>query len=489
MTPPLSLRQAPALLASLAPAVSPAHSFGTPYVLPIPLWMYVYGCAATLVITFALLGVVSDTPGPATNAHAREPNANTLTRTAGQWALWLLLAGASGCLLLTTVAGLFGNPDPAVNISMTLFWVLFLLGFAYITLFLGDLYALINPWKLFVDGLERLGLDPPIRRLNYPPRWGYWPAFFLYLLLIWLELFLRPKPAILSGALLIYSAITFAGVVLFGKTTWFDRVDPFSLYFNLIGKLAPVEYRCALDTSVHVRLRPPFSGALSDRPQHLSAVLFVLLMLSSTTYDAIHDTLIWVALFWKSALWLLQPLWGEDLGKAQQLLMGWYLAYRQLGLLLFPFLYFGFYILVLWWAKVLTRTTIPLRGLALKFCYSLIPIAVAYNFTHYFTFLITQLRALPRLISDPFGFSWHLLGVNQLSGQPQLPMGLIWHTQVGVLLAGHLVSVYLAHKIALRTFASRRQVMVSQLPLLALMIAYTTVGLWILSLPLSAQSG
>jgi len=64
-------------------------------------------------------------------------------------------------------------------------------------------------------------------------------------------------------------------------------------------------------------------------------------------------------------------------------------------------------------------------------------------------------------------------------------MAVIWHTQVGLILAGHVISVYLAHAIALRVFPTRRQVIVSQLPLLLLMLAYTAAGLYILSLPLA----
>jgi hypothetical protein len=245
MRGPLQPRALVSVLLSLIPASSHAHSFGTPYVLPIPLWMYAYGCAATLVVTFTVLGFVSRDPGSPASAHVRELRASKPVRTAGRWALWLLRAGAAGCLVLTIASGLIGNPDPAQNIGMTLFWVVFLLGFAYLTLLIGDLYALINPWKLAVEGLERVGLDLSTPRVPYPGRLGYWPAFFLYVTLIWIELFVGPGPAALSIALLVYSALTLAGVALFGKTTWFCRADPFSVYFNLIAKLAPVEYRRA----------------------------------------------------------------------------------------------------------------------------------------------------------------------------------------------------------------------------------------------------
>ena len=64
-------------------------------------------------------------------------------------------------------------------------------------------------------------------------------------------------------------------------------------------------------------------------------------------------------------------------------------------------------------------------------------------------------------------------------------MGVIWHTEVALILLGHMISVCLAHAIALRVFPSRRQSVISQVPMLCLMMAYTVIGLWVLSLPLT----
>lgn len=477
----------------LLPTLACAHSFGTPYVLPIPYWIYVYGCVAVLIVTFAMLALF--TGGPVTSPRSvstRELSASASAGLAGRWLLWLLRAGASGCLLLTIVTGLFGSSEPGENMSMTLFWVVFLLGLAYATLLVGDIYALVNPWKLAVAGLERIGLDLSTPRLSYPRRLGYWPAFIFYLALIWLELFVAPQPVTLALALLSYSAITFIGAASFGKTTWFGQADFFGVFFHLVGTLAPVEYAeertgKRAGTRWKIRLRLPVVGALNERPEHMSLVVFILFMLSSTTYDGIHDTLLWAALYWKSLLWLLQPIWGTDLGRAQRMLMGGFLVYRKIGLLLFPFLYLGFYFLALLGAKLLTRTTMPLRKLALIFCCSLIPIAIAYHFTHYCTFLIAQFSGLPWLITDPFGFGWNWLGLPEEPPSPTLQMGIIWHVQVAVILIGHLVSVALAHYMAMRTFSTRRTIIVSQLPMLVLMVSYTVIGLWILTLPLGAE--
>ena len=64
-------------------------------------------------------------------------------------------------------------------------------------------------------------------------------------------------------------------------------------------------------------------------------------------------------------------------------------------------------------------------------------------------------------------------------------MGVVWHTQVLLIVVGHFAGACLAHMVAMRIFPTRKQVVLSQLPLLVLMVGLTVVGLWILSLPLA----
>ena len=46
------------------PAMIVAHVFLAPYTLPVPFWLYLYGCAAALVLSFALLAyLASSGPG------------------------------------------------------------------------------------------------------------------------------------------------------------------------------------------------------------------------------------------------------------------------------------------------------------------------------------------------------------------------------------------------------------------------------------------
>jgi hypothetical protein len=152
-----------------------------------------------------------------------------------------------------------------------------------------------------------------------------------------------------------------------------------------------------------------------------------------------------------------------------------------------PFVYLAVYGLFVWLMKIVTRSTRTVRDLALQFAFTLVPIAFVYNITHYYTLLLAEEPAIVTMISDPFGLGWNLFGTAKLYRPPIILLAdQVWHTQVGLILFGHIVSVYLAHLQALKLFPKGRQGVWSQLPMLALMMLLTTVGLRILSLPIAA---
>lgn len=476
-------------LALLAIAAE-AHGFVLPYTLPVPFWLYLYACAATVVVTFAAVSYFVSIPAVATADRpiaARSAGAEAATLPG--WILRGLRALAVGCLLLSIVAGLIGTRDPDANINITLFWVVFVLVFTYATALAGDVFALINPWRTIVEWFETSSSGPKRTPLPYPARLGYWPALLSYIGLIWLELFTLPTPRGVSTVLVVYSLVTFAGVGLFGKSAWFRYGELFSVLLRFVGLLAPVEYMRSADAHrFEVRLRWPLSGVLAERPEKsVSLVLFVLFMLSSTTFDGVHETIVWMSLFWKHLVVVFQPLWGTDLIASQRMLERWYVAYQRAGLVLFPFLYLAFYFAILLALKAVTRTTIPLCDLARDFAFTVLPIAVVYNMAHYWTLLLTQIPKLPYLLSDPFGFHWHLLGLTPPAEFPPLNMGAVWNTEVALIVVGHLAAVYLAHRIALRVFPSRRDAILSQIPMLVLMVSYTVMGLWVISQPLALE--
>jgi hypothetical protein len=55
---------------------------------------------------------------------------------------------------------------------------------------------------------------------------------------------------------------------------------------------------------------------------------------------------------------------------------------------------------------------------------------------------------------------------------------------VALIVAGHVIAVYLAHVVALRFMRDPRRALRSQYPMLALMVLYTVSSLWIISQPI-----
>lgn len=473
------------LIVAGLPIDAQAHSFGRIYNLPVPFWMYAYGATSALLLSFLVFGYFIS----AGHAQNDQPPRDVSARLRPLRRLVLVLQGVSVfALLLCIVTGLFGSRDPYRNINMTCFWVLFLLGFSYLSAVIGDLYAWLNPLRLITRGIERLRPSYAKGRFHYPARLAYWPALGFYMALIWVELFAHTTPALLSKLLLAWTVISLFGVWLIGAEAWFRYCDFLAVFMRQIARIGVFDYRPAEreGEATRVLLRAPFSGLLQQRAEHLSLLVFVLFMLSSTAFDGLRATIPWFKLFWADRTGLLTPLLGKPPIYAFAQLRPWYLLYESACMLLSPFVYLAVYLCFVVLAKFATRSRRSLHELALAFAFSLLPIALVYNITHYYTLVFTQGVKIISLLSDPFGWGWNLFGTANLLRAPILPaMGTVWHTQVGLILFGHIVSVYIAHVEALRLFPTRARAIASQLPMLILMMLFTIAGLWILLQPIS----
>ena len=482
----MPLRLRPALIPllfcvfSLTATPASAHSFGRLYTLPVPLWLYFYGAAATLLVSFLLIGMLSSQKRANLALGTRQ--APRMSRLMAHLRPWL--RGLSVMtLLLCILTGLFGVQDPYRNFSMTSFWIIFILGFAYATAVIGDLYGSINPWRVISESFGRRsrvfdGLWPY-------PRWlAYWPALALYSGFIWIELFGHALPRTLAWQLLAYSGITLAGMICFGRDAWLRHGEFFGVFLRLIAHMSPLQHERGPQAQ-GLRWRMPFAGLQQHRAEHISLVIFILFMLSATAFDGLRGTVPWYRLFWTDPYGLIQGWIGQPPIHAFVQLRPYYLGYETLCLLLSPWLYFATYALFVWLGRAMAGSRVPMRQLLLDFSFSLLPIALVYHITHYYTLLLSQGVKIVSLLSDPFGWSWDLFGTAQLWRAPILPeMSTVWHTQVGLILFGHVVSVYLAHQQALRSFGSAKAAVLSQVPMLVLMVLFTTAGLWILAQPI-----
>lgn len=118
---------------------------------------------------------------------------------------------------------------------------------------------------------------------------------------------------------------------------------------------------------------------------------------------------------------------------------------------------------------------------AVRFAHTLVPIAFAYAFAHYFTLVVFEGQYVISAISDPFGLGWDLFGTaDRRIDYTLIGPSLVWWIQVAAIIGGHVAGVVLAHERALADFPTETAVR-SQYAMLGLMVALTGLGLVILS--------
>lgn len=459
-------------------ATAHAHFFVQSYSLPVPFELYATGAGGALVLSFVAIAALAR--GPRIQANIVDHRTRGGAYRAGGWGRGVSVF----MLILCIMSGLFGTSDAFRNINMTLFWIVLLLAVPYAVALFGDFFASVNPWEELVSWCERLSGRTWVGCIRYPEWLAHYPALAFYMVLIALELFAQLRPLGLSVALACYTAVMIVGAWVFGRRTWIDRAEVFGHLFRLVGLMS---IRSSPPLGVHGR-RMPFTGTLGQQAPDWSVCLFILFMLPSTAFDGLHATVPWADSFWKGIYphirWV-DAMVGAQGGNMYAASTKIYQVWQWFSLLISPFLYLAVFVIFIWTSRVATRSRRAVSDLTFQFVMTLIPIALAYHFSHYYTLLLWQAPQIIKMISDPFGFGWNIFGTSRLKVQPLVvDVGTIWHTQVFVIVFGHMVSVILAHYEALRAFPSRRDATLSQLPMLVLMIIFTASGLWILSLPL-----
>jgi len=91
-------------------------------------------------------------------------------------------------------------------------------------------------------------------------------------------------------------------------------------------------------------------------------------------------------------------------------------------------------------------------------------------------------------LSDPFALGWNLIGTADMHVSTAIASGsaaasIVWNLQAAAIIGGHVLAVLVAHLTATRLHPKGSDATIGQLPLTLLMIAYTVLGLWLLSTP------
>jgi hypothetical protein len=447
------------------PASAAAHGIAQRADLPIPEWLFGYGAAMVLIISFIGLAVLWRTP------QLQEPHR---TRVARVPAVVDVACGAIGIAIFALVvySGFAGTQTPTANFAPTFIYVTFWVGLVFASVLFGNVFAAFSPWRSAARGVawasRRLSSGEPPSPLRYPDRLGRWPAALGLLCFAWVELAYqnRDDPSILALLALAYAAVQLAGRSFYGIDEWSDRADAFGTYFGLFARLSPWERRDGV-----LYLRRPLSGVTRLEPIP-GTVALLCVSIGTTSFDGFGQGRAWANL----ADDLQQPFINLGFSAATALELA-----STIGLVAAVLIVSGLYRVGVMGMHTVSREH-PTSQLSRQFIHTLAPIAVAYVIAHYFSLLAFQGQAMAFLSSDPLGDGSNLLGTasatidyNVVSAQG------IWYVQVGALVIGHVAGLTLAHDKALVVFRNIREATRSQYWMLLVMITFTSLGLWLLS--------
>ena len=344
---------------------------------------------------------------------------------------WFLLS-------LLILPGLIGDENANTSITPLVIWVFFWIGVPVLGLFFGDVYAKFNPLDIF-------------KTPNTNPKSVY-IATALFLGLTWFELvWNKPgNPQHIGSVFLILFLVT--NFVRKSNKSSSIEVDPLLLLHHLYSKL-------------RLTNKKPFLKGLLENIANLTNLkgmeYFILLMIGTVTYDGLRGTTFWYNQFGSSTL---------ELGFST-------VAFLSINLIVILFYRFA-----CWFAIKISGENLNLNDVSLQFGHTMLPIAFAYHVTHYLSLLLYESQSTVYRFNDPFGTGLNLFDVNEVTINYFLTPVALWGIQVFLTLAGHMLSVVLAHDLAVKLFG-HQQSDKTQYIFLLITVGLTLQALFVLSVP------
>jgi hypothetical protein len=386
------------------------------------------------------------------------------------------LIGVLG-LAAIIITGLFGAPDATRNPAEYLTWIYFWAATVILSGLIGNLWYLLNPWAALFDAIARFVRLRPVLKL--PDRVGIWPAVVAFFLFACLELTtgMANRPWLVGSLALLYSAVTLAGMYFFGRDEWLEHCEAFTVLFGIVGRISTVEAeRDEQASNTAVYLRPWGVGLVQPSPSGWDRVVFVILMLSTLAFDGIEGTKAW-----SDFTIATEPYWQPSGA------FGFFLL-KTLSMTLltgaFLLIFIAFMEMVIYFGN----RKLDLTATVTAFALTLVPIALVYNAAHNYSYVVVQSQGLIPLLNDPLAKGWHLLPA-LAAYKPSFALAqasTVWFAQIVLIVVGHVIAVYLSHLKAGEKFRTAQRVLLSQYPMLLLMVMYTMTSLWILAQPITA---
>jgi hypothetical protein len=454
-----------------------AHALVARGDLPIPAWLFAWGASIVLIVSFFALSAAWREPR--FEEERWRPLGAGLSRVLLSLPAQILCGGIGVFLLGVSIyAGLKGTEAPDRNFALTFLFVTAWLGIPLFSVVFGDVFRPLNPWRAVgrvVGGAFTQVAGQRSAHLAYPEALGRWPAAVGLLAVVWLEVVYGASGGVAVGlsphaagvAALVYSFYTLAMMAVFGVEKWCQTGEVFSVYFGMFSELGSFGVKDG-----RLGRRRPLSAATHWATVPGSAAM-VIASIATTSFDGAQEGMFNGA--------IVQTFeWLADAGLSLT-------ASLRLSATIFMLICFAGVALI-YMIGVRGMATVggapPVKKLRMGFAHTLIPIAFAYLVAHYFSLFVFQEQAqFTYLLSDPLGtattdlFGTASGGINF----KVLSANAIWYVQVGALVVGHVVGLTLAHDRATAYWGDYRQATRSQYWMLAVMVAFTCFGLYLLS--------
>lgn len=436
--------------ALLIPGVAYACALPPSVILTLPTGHYITAAALTVALT-AVLGAAAHLM-PAMEERLVWERPVLLSDTVTSYLAFLIFLGL-------IFVGFFGERDPMHNLMTLVFWTGVWIAVPLASMLIGNVWRSINPWiapvriaRTLLGRTGHIGLS----------RFGHWPAVIGYAGFAWFQLVsLYPDdPAVLASVAAIYWGVIFVLATLEGEE-WLEQGEFLTVLFTFIAKVSPLWFQVSGRRSRFMGGWPG-TQVLQMPPLSVSAMIFVSLALASLTFDGLMETFWWQALIGQNPL--------EPTGRSA--VMG----INTVGLLA---------VWVLTLALILGAILLGRRiggGFAFgPVMLSFLAIAAGYHAAHYLVMLLTAGQYTLAALNDPLFTGDSVLGLPPfyvsfgfLTDPRVMPM--IYGAQFAAILGAHLLAVVLVLKLAGRDTRP-----VAHLPMTVLMVAYTVLGLWLLS--------
>ena len=339
-------------------------------------------------------------------------------------------------LFLLVAPGIFGNESSKTSVAPLILWVFLWIGVPVLGLLFGDIYSKFNPLNLF-----SLKSDKPE---------SVYFACILFIGLTWFELVWKEPGNPLNIAIVLITLFVCVNLLRYFLKKSLIEVDPLLLLHYLYSKLKLFNSR-------------PYFRSLLDNIGNLAKLkgieYFVLLMIGTVTYDGLRETTFWYNQFGSRT---------DDMGFSTMMFL-----IMNLGTILF-------YRFACFFAIKVGGSDLELNHVSNLFGHTMLPIAFAYHVTHYLTLLLFESQTFFYRFNDPIGIGMNILNVEEPTINYFIEPLVIWGIQVAVTLLGHMLSVVLAHDLAVKLFG-HQQSDKTQYIFLFITVALTLQALFVLS--------